>query len=305
MTLKSPTPHTPKIDISLLQTFHLVAKTGSFSAAARELNISYQSAANHVRRLEQLYGTQLVKAEKGSREITLTAPGRAFHASLGPELDTILARISLLMRDVHSVMRFGVPQALFHHFFPEIVRQVRESHPDTELNFFERDTVLASMMVNGELDACVCERFFGDPSISQVLLGEYRLALVYPQQWGVTLSSPEDIAAFNQRDFITYEPGQTVRSRGIDFLSNYLGGPPANLTTVSGSTSVMELVQAGLGYAIVAEWVASAAEDKVKWMPLDDMQTVKVYFASPAFLSQEPVLVHTREICRNVMGFKS
>jgi molybdate transport repressor ModE-like protein len=303
MTLKPTSPQSPKIDISLLQTFHLVAKTGSFSAAARELNISYQSAANHVRRLEQLYGTQLVKAEKGSREITLTAPGRAFHASLGAELDTILARISLLMRDLHSVMRFGVPQAMFHHFFPEIVRQVRESHPETELNFFERDTVLASMMVNGELDACVCERFFGDPSISQVLLGEYRLALVYPRQWNIDLTRPEDIARFNGRDFITYEPGQTIRSRGIDFLSRYLDGPPAAMTTVSGSTSVMELVHAGLGYAIVAEWVASAAGSEVKWMPLEEMQTVKIYFASPAFLAQEPVLVHTREICRSVMGF--
>ncbi|MDP3861367.1 MAG: LysR family transcriptional regulator, partial [Phaeovulum sp.] len=56
-----------KVDISLLQTFHLVARTGSFSAASRELNISYQSAANHVRRLEQMYGARLIEAEKGSR----------------------------------------------------------------------------------------------------------------------------------------------------------------------------------------------------------------------------------------------
>ncbi|EKE74202.1 MAG: LysR family transcriptional regulator [Alphaproteobacteria bacterium] len=304
MSEKPRIAQTQKIDISLLQTFHLVAKIGSFSGAARELNISYQSAANHVRRLEQLYGTQLVKAEKGSREIVLTAPGRALHASLGAELDTIFARLSLLLRNVHSVMRFGVPQALFHAFFPEIVRQVKETHPDMELNFFERDTVLSSMMVNGELDACVCERFFGDASISQVLLGQYRLALVYPQHWARDYASSNDLASLQQENFITYEPGQTLRSRGIDFLTKKLGKAPQNMTTVSGSTSVMELVRAGIGYAIVPEWVAEAAGEKVKWIILDEMQTVKVYFATPVFLSEDPVLVFTREICRNVMGFR-
>ena len=115
---KSQLSQKQKIDISLLQTFHLVAKTRSFSAAARELNISYQSAANHVRRLEQIYGTQLVKAEKGSREISLTAPGRALHTSLKSELDTILSRISLLMRDVHSMIALWGAAGAVPSFFP-------------------------------------------------------------------------------------------------------------------------------------------------------------------------------------------
>jgi hypothetical protein len=35
----------PKIDITLLQAFHVVVKQGSFSVASRVLNLSYQSAA--------------------------------------------------------------------------------------------------------------------------------------------------------------------------------------------------------------------------------------------------------------------
>lgn len=33
------------VSLTLVQTFHLVAKEGSYSAAARKLNISYQSVA--------------------------------------------------------------------------------------------------------------------------------------------------------------------------------------------------------------------------------------------------------------------
>lgn len=290
-----------KIDISLLQTFHLVAQTGSFSGAARELNISYQSAANHVRRLEQVYGTQLVEAEKGSRSVTLTAPGRALHASLGTELDTILARINLLMRDVHSVMRVGVPQALIHHFFPRIIAEFRRHHPETEMTFFERDTTLEAMMRSGELDACVSERYFGDPGISQVLLGEYRLTLVYPEGWAPSSGGPRAILALRGRDYITYEPGQTIRSRAQDFLTACFGQPPKLVTSASGSTSVMEMVKAGLGYAVVPEWIANAQGANIGKLVLDDLQRVKVYFGCSAFLELDPLVGSFREICRRMM----
>lgn len=292
----------PKIDISLLQTFHLVAKTGSFSAAARELNISYQSAANHVRRLEQIYGTKLVEAEKGSRQVTLTVPGRALHASLGAELETILARITLLLRDVRSVMRVGVPQALFHHFFPRVVSAFRTRHPDTALTFYERDTALEPMMRQGELDACVSERFFGEPGISQTLLGEYRLALVFPAAWDSKPARAGGISALKNKPFITYEPGQTIRARAQDFLTSTFGEAPRIATSASGSTSMMALVKQGIGYAVVPEWVVEKGNDQLSSRVLDDLQKVKVYFGCSAFLERDAIVADLQDICRDLMG---
>jgi len=291
----------PKIDISLLQTFHLVAKAGSFSAAARELNISYQTASNHVRRLEQMYGTQLVEAEKGSRKTELTAPGKALHASLGNELETILARISILLRDVHSVLRLGVPQALFHHFLPRIIADFRVKHPDAELTFFERDTVLETMMLNGELDACVSERYFGEPGISQVLMGEYRLALVYPSSWPPIDESPEGLRILRDKPYVTYEPGQTIRARAHDFLTLKFNELPKIKITASGCTSVMALVNAGIGYAVVPEWIADESNPMSRKIIIDDLQKVKVYFGCSAFLEQDKFISDFRETCREEM----
>jgi len=294
----------PKIDISLLQTFHLVAKTGSFSAASRDLNISYQTAANHVRRLEQLYGTQLVEAEKGSRKVSLTAPGLALHASLGTELETILARISLLMRDVHSVMRVGVPQALFHHFLPRVVTEFRSKHAETQLTFYERDTALEAMMRNGQLDACVSERYFGAPGVSQMLLGEYRLSLVYPSNWNDNLDRPDNISALRDKPFITYEPGQTIRARAHDFLTSAFGDTPKIATSASGCTSMMALVKAGVGYAVVPDWVVETQNARLTSVALDDLQKVKVYFGCSAFLEQDPFVSDFRDICREILNIE-
>lgn len=290
------------MDISLLQTFHLVARTGSFSAASRELNISYQSASNHVRRLEQMYGQRLIEAEKGARKVQLTPQGKALHASLGEELDTILSRIAVLMHDVRSVLRVGVPQALFHHFFPDVLRLFRKAEPDIELVFFERDTTLERMMMDGALDAAVSERSFGQAAISQHLLGAYHLALIYPRSWSDETFGDGELGFFADRPFMTYEPGQTIRTRAIEYLSRRFDAPPRIVTTASGSTSVTRFVEAGFGYAVVPGWSVAEDHPAIRRIVLQDIEPMKVYFAHTAFLGTNAFIRLLHKSCAEAMA---
>jgi len=302
----TPPDHRVKVDISLLQTFHLVARTGSFSAASRELSISYQSAANHVRRLEQMYGARLIDAEKGSRRVMLTPQGKALYASLGEELETILSRISVLLHDVHSVLRVGVPQALFHQFFPAILTRFRAKAPEIEMAFFERDTTLERMMMDGDLDAAVSERSFSHPAISQHLLGTYRLALVWPTAWstGPDAITPtvDALKCLIDRPFITYESGQMVRLRSFEYLTRMFGEtPPRTSTTASGSTSVTRLIQEGLGYGIVPEWCIDDTVLGMSKIVLLEMEPMKLWFAHTAFLGGNRYIGLLKELCLSAM----
>ncbi len=291
-----------KINISQLQTFHLVARMGSFSSASRELNISYQSVANQVRKLEQVYGAKLVDTEKGSRVVRLTPQGKALHTSLGSELDTILSRISVLMHDVHSVLRVGVPQALFIHFFPNILKYFRKVSPDIELSFFERDTTLEELILQGSLDVCVTERYFGEAAISQHLLGEYHLCLIYPKAWTRRKIGSGDLHYFENRPFITYEPGQTIRSRAVDCLGHYFEHPPVMNTTASGSSSITRLVETGLGYAVVPSWCLGEDNTSVGKIILNSVEPVKVYFCNTAFLDNNEFIINLRNACEKIMS---
>ncbi len=295
-------PSAPKIDISLLQTFHLVAKLGSFSAAARDLNISYQSAANHVRRLEQVYGMPLLHSERGSRKVMLTPQGKALHASLGAELEIILSRIDILLDGARSVIRVGVPQALFHHFFPRILVEFRRTHPAIELAFFERDTTLAQLIVDGALDAAVSERHLEQDGIAQHLLGEYHLSLIYPRAWAADMSTPVTLDDFAERLMITYEPGQTIRTRALDYLGLQFGHAPLVSVSASGSTSVAQLVQAGLGYAVVPGWLVPDGDHAIGRIMLDAIKPMNVYFAHTALLMSNPFIRHLQVTCASVMG---
>lgn len=291
-----------KVDILLLQSFHLVARTGSFSAAARELNISFQTAANHVRRLEQMYGARLVETDKGSRQVTLTPQGKALFQTLGKELDTILSRIRILLRDARTVLRVGVPQALFHHFFPEIVRHFRETEPDIELAFFERDTTLEQMMLDGSLDAAVSERSFSNAPITQRLIGAYQLALIYPRSWSARDLTEADLSEFCDRPFITYEPSQTIRTIVTGYLTRRMNRAPCVTTTASGSTSMTRLVEKELGYAIVPEWCVEQEDDGVGRILLTGIEPVSVHFACSAFLDNNPHVRHLFSLCVDAMS---
>ncbi|WP_353475577.1 LysR family transcriptional regulator (plasmid) [Salipiger sp. H15] len=291
----------PKVDIALLQTFHLVARTGSFSAAARELNLSYQSAANHVRRLEQMYGARLIETEQGSRRITLTAQGKALHASLGEELDTILSRISVLLHDVRSVLRVGVPQALFHHFFPGILRDFRAEAQDIDLAFFERDTLLESMMLDGALDAAVSERSFNQPAIAQHELGSYRLALVWPRAWEIDVAGG-GFEAVIDRPFISYEAGQALRTRSVEYLTRRTGRVPHVATSASGSTAVTQLVRAGLGFGVTPDWAVPDDDPQLDRVILHEIEPVKIWFSHTAFLGSNRYVRLLRQVCEAHLG---
>ncbi|MHA7971248.1 LysR family transcriptional regulator [Rhizobium sp. CAU 1783] len=291
-----------KISLTLIQTFYQVARHGSFSGAARELNLSYQSAANHVRRLEQILQGKLIDSEQGAKRISLTPRGRALYSLLHPELDIMLERLTKLIENQRSSLRVGMPQAIFFYLFPRVLSRFREAFPEMEFAVYERDTVLAELVKNGSLDVCISERYFGDPVVPQRLLGSYRLSLVYPEAWG---EPPEqkDIPGWAEgRPFITYEPGQTLRNLAVDFLGRD-GAVVQPAVSTSGSSSVKRCVEEGLGFSIIPSWCVGPEDVSIRSTRLTSLPEVRVYFGNAGFLQKHPMVQQLFEDCgRELVG---
>ncbi|AQZ54134.1 LysR family transcriptional regulator [Martelella mediterranea] len=291
-----------KISLTLVQTFYHVARNGSFSAAARELNLSYQSAANHVRRLEQILKSRLIESEQGAKRITLTPRGRALYNLLHPELDIMLERLTTLIENQRSALRVGMPQAIFFYLFPKVLARFREAFPEMEFSVYERDTVLAELVKNGSLDVCISERYFGDPVVPQRMLGSYRLSLVFPRAWG-DVPAQEDIPDWAaDKPFVTYEPGQTLRNVSVDFLGR--GGRAVHpAISTSGSSSVKLCVEEGLGFSIIPSWCVASDDEKVASLRLTSLPEIRVYFGSAGFLQTHPMVQQLYEDCqRELVG---
>ncbi len=291
-----------KISLTLIQTFYQVARHGSFSGAARELNLSYQSAANHVRRLEQILKGRLIESEQGAKRIALTPRGRALYNLLHPELDIMLERLTKLIENQRSSLRVGMPQAIFFYLFPKVLARFREKFPEMEFAVYERDTVLAELVKNGSLDVCISERYFGDPVVPQRLLGSYRLSLVYPREWGET-PKLQDIPRWAEgRPFITFEPGQTLRNLAADFLGRD-GTIVQPVISTSGSSSVKRCVEEGLGFSIIPSWCIDPDDPQIRSTKLTNLPEVRVYFGSASFLQTHSTVQQLFEDCqRELVG---
>jgi len=290
-----------EVSLTLIQTFYLVARHGSYSAASRELNITYQSAANHVRRLEQIIQARLVESEQGAKRIVLTPRGRSLYNLLHPELDIMLERLSLIVERDRSLVRIGLPQAIFYYLASPVLKEFRDQFPDAEIIAYERDTVLAELVKNGSLDVCVSERYFGDPVVPQRLLGTYGLSLVYPASWGKE-PRPEEVPDWARaRPFVAHEPGQTLRNIALDFL-NHNGVDLAPAIATSGSSSVMRCVEEGLGFAILPSWCIDPDDDRLRSVTLDQLQRVKVYFGEAQYLERNIYVMALFDIFRKQLA---
>lgn len=290
-------------NLTLIQTFYQLAHEGSYSAAARNLGLSYQSVANHVRRLEQMIGDKLVESEKGGKQVTLTPRGHAMYNLLHPELDIMLKRLALLIDKERPILRVGLPQAAFFYMFPKILKRVQQEHEDIELQALERDTMLPEMVKDGSLDVCISESFFGDPMVPQRLLGVYQLSLVVPRAWDLELSEENIAECLKDRPFITYEPGQTLRNIAVDFLMQ--SGIEVTISvSTSGSSSVKRCVEEGLGFAIIPNWCLESEEPELQSVVLKSIPEIKVYFGHAQFLLDSIYVKSLYEACQENLSGK-
>ena len=290
-------------NLTLIQTFYVVAQEGSYSAASRTLGVSYQSATNHVRRLEQMVGDKLIESEKGGRHIELTSRGRTLYNLLNPELESFLNRLTSVINKERPILRIGLPSATFFYLLPEIITQTQQQHPGIEFQASERDTILPEVVMNGSVDICISESFFGNPTVPQRLLGTYYLSLIYPEGWEAPPEIDKLATWAKDKPFVTYEPGQSIRSASIDYLLR-LGVNPAVAVSTSSSLNLNRCVEAGLGYSIIPSWCVGDERHGIKSIILKDIAKMELYFGYAQYLEKNIYVNSLFTACKDFLAEK-
>lgn len=289
-----------EVSLTLTQTFFLVAQEGTYSAAARRLNISYQSVANHIRRLEQRVGEKLVIAGRGARSITLTPRGTSLFNLLAPEFEVMLTRLSSLIDKERPVIRIGMPHAIFFYLLPPVLTEFRRRYPSVEIISYEKDVLLPELIRNGSLDVCLSERYFGDSVIPQRVICHYQPALVFPSSW----PPPPDVVGVPkwalERPLVTYEPGQMLRNIALDYLSVGNEQPKVSVST-STTMSVKKCVDEGLGFSLLPTWCNDESDTHLTWVALPNAPKIPIYFGEATFLHTNPFVRAFHELCRQML----
>lgn len=130
---------------SLVQT----ARQGSFTAAARELELSRTSVWQQIRALEDDFGVELVAVV--DHQPQLTAEGEQLYELLAPLVDafddvkeTFLGQLGRIKRK----LTVATTTSILNHELRQPTVEFRKKHPDIALNFIDRTSAAASELLS-------------------------------------------------------------------------------------------------------------------------------------------------------------
>src|SRR5882762_5614545 len=128
------------VEIKHLRALRAVAETGTFWAAAQQLNSSLSTVSDHITALEALVGQRLIERSRGRRTVELTEAGRVLLA----HAEAIEARLRAAEADFRAYaagtsggLRIGIYQSVANKVLPEVMRRFKQRWPDVDVQVVE------------------------------------------------------------------------------------------------------------------------------------------------------------------------
>ena len=184
--------------LAALRAFEAAARTGSLSAAARELNVTHAAISQHVRTLETRFGRPLLSRD-GQRMVPSEA-GAALAKSLGDGFTSIHDAVRRLDDlDRTRPLRIALTPTLAESWLMPRLRAFWSAHPEIELELIPGEGLVD--LRRDSIDLAIRYGRGGWPgSTSEVLLSARAVAAAAP---GLIGDRPRDcFDAFLEETFI-------------------------------------------------------------------------------------------------------
>jgi DNA-binding transcriptional LysR family regulator len=129
------------IDSRQIRAFASLARTGSFTLAAKELHLTQSAISHSMKALEREVGCRVL--DKLGKKVVLTEAGEA----LLVHVERILAEMALARAELdqlgkwgQSRLRLGASSTACAHILPTVLREFRESFPQCVISIEPGDT---------------------------------------------------------------------------------------------------------------------------------------------------------------------
>ena len=142
------------MELRHLRYFCAVAEHGSFTIAARQLNVSQSGVSGQVRDLEKEIGVSLFR--RNQREVTLTPEGSVFFHEAREILIRADRAVELVIRSskgVSGMLTVGLCGPVTAAFLPKLIRKFRKQFPGVTLALRDRaPSEQIEALLNGHID---------------------------------------------------------------------------------------------------------------------------------------------------------
>ncbi len=259
-------------ELSQLRCFVAVAEELHFGRAATRLNMTQPPLSRQVQLLERILGVVLL--DRTSRSVRLTPAGRAFLIEARRIL-RLAESASLATRRIASGeagrVAIGFTAASGYSFLPKLVELARERLPSVDLALREMVTgEQIEALLTGRIDLGLIRPPLNRPEFDKLRVMTEPLVAALPSGDPRLDKSVVSLSDFDALPMIMYAPEGAGYFHGmLSGLFDAAGVSPQQVQHMSQIHSILALVHARIGAAIVPEAAMRLHFDGVEFRPLD------------------------------------
>lgn len=259
------------MSITQLKAFHIVALSGGFSQAARDMAISQSTLSQHVRELEADCGQNLL--DRKARGVSLSAHGE--------RLFEITSRLFQAEKEANAFLR-GEAGVNGGHLrvaadgpilaLP-ILSRLKVDRPKLTFSLaVDNSARVIDQIIDYRADVAITAQIPDDPRLHGVHFLSMRLGLCVPSSHplaardGVTMKDVEGLS------FVMRERGSRTREIFEKNLADH-GISIHQLVEISSREGVREAIANGVGFGVVAD-LEFGHDARLSFVPIDDAEEV-------------------------------
>jgi DNA-binding transcriptional LysR family regulator len=233
--------------------FLAVAKTGSFSAAATQLNTKQTTVGRRIQALERRLGAKLFDRHRHGMEVTPAARGVLVQAeSMMSNATSIERHLAGLDREMAGVVRIASTEGIAAHWLVPRLSQLRRTHPDIIVQVIAGDQVLD--LATRQADLAI--RFFR-PTSNQLVaarVGQFNMSVFaapsYIEQFGL----PQNLEALREHHIVDHTVLHSLPA--MKPWSEVVERAPSVVLRTNSSYAAMEAVTVGYGISVFPDYVS-------------------------------------------------
>lgn len=262
-------------ELNQLRSFVVLAEELHFGRAAVRLRMTQPPLSRQILLLEHQLGVKLL--ERNSRSVRLTLTGRSFLREARAILrlaETASLEVRRIAYGEAGTVAIGFTAASGYHFLPRLIVKFRERLPEIDLMLKEMVTLEQIEALDaGRLDIALLRPHTANTDFETRRVVRETLVAALPQTHALARGRLPSLQDFDHAPFLTYSP---VEARYFhDLVASTFARArvhPLYTQHVSQIHSILALVKAGLGAALVPEAAMQLRFEGVVFRPVREIR---------------------------------
>jgi DNA-binding transcriptional LysR family regulator len=292
------------MELRHLRYFRAVAEELHFGRAADRLHIAQPPLSQQIRQLERELGVTLLA--RSTRRVELTPAGSAYlnrAVAILDAVDDATEQAQRIAEGVEGRLAIGCVGSATYSLLPQLVRALREQLPGVEVSV--RGEMLApaqvTALLSGEIDLALLRPPVAQSGVLLETVRRDRLLAALPE--GHALATRDELSITDLRDeeFVAHAGhGRSVMNSVLTAMCADAGFVPRLRHEVEETSTLVTLVAAGLGVAIVPDPTAALDIAGVRYRPLIPDRLGVDLVAARAVQANSPLIERVLTILRQV-----